>query len=458
MRDNLIRVGVSAVVFASLGCATVPRGRATTPDLVALDGALGNRFVPAGERSEVVARVRVSVPSTASLRRPALNLALVIDTSGSMDGRPIEDARAAGRALVESLRDGDRLAVVTFDSRAEVLLPSTVINTASRATAMTRLGGIVARGTTAMAEGLRLGVVEAVGHLDPTGINRVVLLGDGVPNDAAGIVETAAMAGARGVTITALGLGLDYDETLMGNIAQRSGGRFHFIEDSSAVAAVFRDEVLRMQRVVGRNAVAQLIPGPGVEIEGVVGVDATRTDEGVTVTLGEVTEGVQRDLVVRLTAPSRRAGAAVELLDVVLRYQDAVGNAGQIERRAFLGARASANPEERARGRDEEVERTAATQQLAAGTLAAIRDARAGQVALAQQRLDAVVAQADAAARRRNDPELVQRVSAVRGLRRALPSVAPSMSAPPTADEAPTPQEAPAAVRSAHGAAMSTLY
>jgi len=455
MRTHHIVLGVLAALVVSTGCATVPRGRATAPDLIALDGALGNRFVPAGERSEIVARIRVSVPATNSLRRPPLNLAVVIDTSGSMEGRPIEDARAAGRSLVESLRDGDRLAVITFDSQAAVLLPSTVINTATRAVAMQRLGTLVARGTTAMAEGLRLGVVEAVGHLDPAGINRVVLLGDGVPNDAAGIVETAALAGARGVTITALGLGLDYDETLMGNIAQRSGGRFHFIEDSSAVAAVFRDEVLRMERVVGRNAIARLVPGPGVEIESVVGVNATRSDEGVAVSLGDVMEGAQRDLVVRMTVPSRRAGAAVELLDVVLRYDDAVNRTGPVERRAFLGARASANPEERAHGRDEDVEQTAATQQLAAGTLAAIRDARAGQVALAQQRLDVAVAQADAAARRRADPELVRRVSSARGLRGALPSVAPSM--PLSGPEAPMPQDAPAAVRSAHGDAMSTL-
>lgn len=452
MKKTLYRLGVSAVIFASVGCATVPRSRAAAPDLVALDGALANRFVPAGARSEVVARLRVSVPSTASLRRPALNLALVIDTSGSMEGRAIEDARAASRALVESLRDGDRLAVVTFDARAEVLLPSTVINTTSRATALQRVATLQARGTTAMAEGLRLGVVEAVSHLDAQGINRVVLLGDGVPNDAAGIVETAAMAGARGVTITALGLGLDYDETLMGTIAQRSGGRFHYVEDSSAVAAVFRDEVLRMERVVGRNAVARLVPGPGVEIESVVGVNATRTDEGVVVPLGDVVEGAQRDLVVRMTAPSRRAGSSVELLDVVLRYQDAVGGGGELERRAFLGARASADPAERDGGRDPEVERTAATQQLAAGTLAAIREARSGQVALAQQRLEAAMAQADDVARRQNNPELARRVTSLRQLRGALPSVAPSLPSAP-APEAP----AAAAVRSAHGAAMSDL-
>lgn len=439
-------------VSLTAACASGPRARPPGPDLVALDGALGNRFVAAAERSDVVARIRVAAVPSAALQRPPINLALVVDTSGSMEGRAIEDACAASAALLDSLRDGDRLAVVTFDTRAAVIVPSTVLDSDTRADARRRVAAMQARGTTAMAEGLRLGVTEVMRHHDPAGINRVVLLGDGVPNDPAGILETAASAGGRGVSITALGLGLDYDETLMGAVAQRSGGRFHYVEDSSAVAQVFREEVLRMERVVGRNAVAVLTPGPGVEVQGVVGVEATRTDEGITVPLGDVNEGAARDIIVRLAAPSRRAGASVELLDVLLRYDDAVGGAGRVERRTFLGARASASAEERASGRNEEVERTASRIQLAAGTLAAIRDARTGAIAQAQANLDATLDAAQREAHARHDGELERRVASLRALRGALPSVAPaSPSAPP-------PEPAPAAaVRSAHSEALSTV-
>ncbi len=447
MRKHTVALFALALT-SSIGCASVPR-RPVAPDLVALDGALANRFVPAAERSDVVARIRLSVPSTAMLQRPPINVALVIDTSGSMEGHAIENARAASAALLESLRDGDRFSLVTFDSRAEVLLPSFRLDTTSRAEARRRIDLIQARGTTAMAEGLQLGVVEVMRHHDPAGINRVVLLGDGVPNNRAGIEDTASSAGSRGVTITALGLGLDYDETLMGAIAQRSGGRFHYVEDSSAVAGLFRDEVLRMERVVARNAVAVLTPGPGVEVENVVGIEATRTDAGIVVSLGDVTEGAARDLIVRMKAPSRRNGASVELLDVSLGYDDAVSGAGHVERRTFLGARASSSAEERASGRNEDVERTAARAQLAAGTLAAIREARTGDVARAQAQLEVVLDEARECARRERDGELERRVASLRGLRGALSSVAPAADAP-----APAPA---AAVRSAHSEALSTL-
>ena len=444
-RHALLALSLAASAAACAGSQRRPQA----PNLLALDAALANRFVPAAERSDVVARIRVRVPETASLRRPPINLSLVVDTSGSMEGRAIDDARAASVALLDSLRDGDRLAVVTFDSRAAVLLPSTTLDGDSRAEARRRLLAIRAQGTTAMAEGLRLGVLEVMGHHDPAGINRVVLLGDGVPNDRGGIEELATSTGARGVSITALGLGLDYDESLMGAIAQRSGGHFHYIAESAQVAQVFRDEVLRMERVVARNAVAILTPGPGVEVQGVVGLDATRTDQGVTVTLGDVTEGSTRDVIVRLSAPSRRVGATVELLDVALSYDDAVQGAGHVEARTFLGARATDNVAEREGGRDAEVEHTAARMQLAAGTLAAIRDARTGNVAQAQANLDALLNAAMQRAQRERDGEMERQVTSLRGLRPALASVAPA---------AQSVEAAPAsAVRSAHNDAMSVL-
>jgi Ca-activated chloride channel family protein len=443
------RHALFALSLAASATACAGAQRPQTPNLLALDAALANRFVPAAERSDVVARIRVRVPETASLRRPPINLSLVVDTSGSMEGRAIEDARTASVALLDSLRDGDRLAVVTFDSRAAVLLPSTTLDSDSRAEARRRLLAIRAQGTTAMAEGLRLGVLEVMGHHDPAGINRVVLLGDGVPNDRGGIEELATSTGARGVSITALGLGLDYDESLMGAIAQRSGGHFHYVAESAQVAQVFRDEVLRMERVVARNAVAVLTPGPGVEVQGVVGLDATRTDQGVTVTLGDVTEGSTRDVIVRMSAPSRRVGATVELLDVALSYDDAVRGAGRLEARTFLGARATDNVAEREGGRDEEVEHSAARMQLAAGTLAAIRDARTGNVAQAQASLDALLDAAMQRARRERDGVLERQVTSLRALRPALASVAP---------EAQSVGAAPAsAVRSAHDEAMSVL-
>ncbi|MFO0631182.1 MAG: VWA domain-containing protein [Polyangiales bacterium] len=446
-----------AALLLVVGCAARQTGR-RDPQLVTLEGALGNRFLPAGQRSDVVARLRVATRAIDPARRPRVNVALVVDTSGSMDGRAMDDARAASLAMVDALGEGDRLAVVTFDAQARVLVTSTELDAESRAAARARVRAMEARGTTDLAGGLRLGLLEVANHYRAEGINRVVLLSDGVPNDRAPLDAMARSAAQNGITITTLGLGTDYDETVMAHLAQHSGGRFHYVQDSAQVAAMFRDEVLRMQRVVGRNAIAVLTAGPDVEVQSVVGMPATRNGSEVRVPLGDITEGATRDLVVRLSVPGRRNDASVEVLDAVLTFTDAMDSAGHCERHTFLGARSSSDAAQRETGRDPEVERVAAEAQLAAGTIEAIRDAREGNMERAQQRLDEALAEA-----RRHASVQSQRLERqqrnVSGLRAALASVRPTPArAAGAPSAAPEPVEAQAAaVREAHDEAVQVL-
>ncbi len=460
-RAGLGRAGLGLALGALVGvlggaCGGADvAGEAADPDLVRMEGALGNRFVAAGQPGSVVARLRVGAHAQAHLPRPAINLALVVDTSGSMEGRAIADARAASLSLLDQLADGDRLTVVVFHGRTELLVPSVVLDDDARDEARAKIAEMTARGTTDMAGGLRVGLEELLRNYSEGGVNRLVLLGDGVPNDAAPIAALAQAAGERHVTITSLGLGLDYDETLMGRVAQLSGGHFHHVENSSAVAAVFRDEVLRLQRVVGRNAVVTLTPGPGVRIESVVGQVISQRDGSVSVALGDVTEGETRDLVVKLSAEGRRAGANVELVDAVMSFDDAVAGAGRLERRVFLGARATSDEAERNTGRNDEVERDAARVSAAATQIAAIALARGGELDAARAVLDGAIQAAQQRAAETNDAYLADEVSRMRVLSGALPSVAaPAPGAPPSAAMS---EDAPAVVRRSHDRAMRAV-
>jgi Ca-activated chloride channel family protein len=451
-----------ALLSTLSACAGAQRP-ARSPDALALNGDLANRFVPAGARSTLVARIHLATAAVDPSAHPPINLALVVDTSGSMEGRAIDDARAASLALLDALRDGDRLAVVTFDSRAEVIVPSVELDAHERAEARRRIGAMRARGTTDMGNGLRLGVEQVAAHLNTAGINRVVLLGDGVPNDAAGIEAMAASAGSHGITITAMGLGLEYNETLMGAIAQRSGGHFHYVEDSSAVATAFRTEVLRMERVVARNATVTINPGPDVQIEAIVGHEATRTNEGVSVALGEITEGATRDLIVRLNVPSHRTGSPVELVDARLGWNDPAAPAVHYERDLFLGAHATSDAAEIERGRSAEVEAVAAQVTLAVGTVAAIREARSGNVEQASAQLDGLLDRARAAAQDEASPAYRRQVSNVSSLRHALASTSRPARGPARPDDtrpapaAPRAPEVQAAVNSAHDEALGVI-
>jgi Ca-activated chloride channel family protein len=432
---------------------------AADPNVVVLEGALGNEYVLTDPTSELIARVRVKTNPVKDGRRPPINLALVVDTSGSMEGDPIDDARAAALAMVDELEPGDQLSVVVFNSQTDVLVPTTKLDAANLDEIKASIGKMKAHGTTDMLGGLGAGLQQAYNGRKPDGVNRIVLLSDGVPNDETQILPLAQNARNSGISITALGLGLDYNETLLANLAQTSGGKFHYIEDSSKVAGVFRDEILRIERVVARNASVTLVPGPGVTISEVVGQQpqATGANRALLVHLGDISEGDERDLVLRLQVTGRRAGSAVELMDAVLRFQDTVANAGSLERRVYLAARSTDDAEQIEQSRNLSVEQSLERARAAGAMVQAISMARSGRVEEGQKLLDTAEASARDAAKRFDDEQLVRHADSMTELRGALPSLVAQPTPDTPALELEAVEAAPSVIRESHDSAMRTL-
>lgn len=366
---------VLCAVFLACGhsSAKLPGGPEVSP--VAIEAALGNGFVRAGASNAMVARIGLSARTRSATARPRVNLGLLVDTSGSMEGKAIADARTASLALLRSLSPEDRISVVVFDSKAVTLLPSTRLADADRPELEKALGGMKASGTTDMASGLRLSIQEVAKNLEREGVNRIVLVGDGVPNDDAQILPLVDNAASRGISVTALGLGNDYDETLMGQIAQTSGGRFFYVDDSTKVASFFAEEVTRLHKVVARHAELELHPGPGVSVVRVVGRHFSPLGRGASVQLGDLSLGEQAEVVVELAASSAKDGANVEVLDAVLRYEDGTGGAAR-EERVFLGAKSTDDAGSLAQGHVKSVEEAFARAKDAATTLERIESDR----------------------------------------------------------------------------------
>jgi Ca-activated chloride channel family protein len=377
MARSILFAAVGFLLFGGCGRPTQPVG--PKDGVVSLEASPGNRYVPAGQSTQAVARVAINVAKLDRTGRPPANVALVVDTSGSMEGKPIEDARAAALALFDALSAKDRLAVVVFNSKTETILPSTPIDDADIGDVKKKIRAIKAEGTTDMASGLQAGINEVTAHLDPEGVNRVILLGDGVPNDETPIAAMAESAGTRGVSITALGLGDDYNETLMGRIAQTTGGKFQYVADSSKVTSFFKEEVGRLEKTYARDAWLDIATGPGVHVSDVVGQQYVPTGKGVRVHVGDLALGEKMDVVVKLAVDGRKDGATIELMDAVLRYSEGVG-AMQGERRAFVGLHATGDKGKLASGKDANVEDVAAKAQEAADQLEQIRAARASDV------------------------------------------------------------------------------
>ncbi|MFO0761616.1 MAG: VWA domain-containing protein [Byssovorax sp.] len=440
-------------------------------EIVTLEAAPASRFVKADQRGDLVVRFELGANPAKDQKRPPINISLVVDTSGSMEGDAIKDARAASLALVDALAEGDRLSVVSFNSDTELLVPSTLLDKDSIATVKSRIEAMKARGTTDLAGGLRAGLTEVQKGFQQSGVNRVVLLGDGVPNDPGPIPALAQEAAQRRIPVTVMGLGLDYNETLMNTIAQTSGGHYHFIKESSKVASVFTDEVLRLKRVVARNTVFRVTPGPGVTIKEVIGLPTSASGTSQVVMLGDLGENEHRNVLVRLDVSGHRAGATVELLDAELSFEDATRGAARLSEKSFLGVRASADAAEITGGRNAEVEKAATRATLAARIVQAIALARSGQLPQAQSLLDQSEKEAKAAVKTLGITDLDEKLKGIPALRKSLASMAPPPMPPmpaggpggmprpaaPPAPYAPADKASAAVVMDAQAAAVRAI-
>jgi len=420
---------VSSVVAAC--SARKPPQVKADPNLIEMSVDATSTLVAADAPSTLAVRVRVAAARLPKGARPPLNLVLVLDTSGSMEGAAIEAARTAARDLVARMTARDQVSVVVFHSTAEILVPVTRLTDRGRAQVDAKLATIKARGTTAMAEGLQLGLTLAAQGRLAGGINRIVLLGDGVPNDASAFPALVMQARNQQVSVTTLGLGLEYDPTLLGTIALETGGVFRYIEEPEQVAAVFDHELTRLQQVIGRNLRLGLRPGPGVTLEAVPGVTNGRGYQSAF--LGDLATGEVRDVIIPLSVTARRDGATVELLDIDLMYEDAVDGHGELQRSSFVAARSSSDAAAVAAAVKVDVEVARDRARAAGAILEAIALVRGGNMAMARAQLSTAETAAREAAARHDDDELRALADDMAELREHLAEVVSTAQATPAA-------------------------
>jgi Ca-activated chloride channel family protein len=263
-------------------------------------------LIPAGTPAVRYLHVVISAPAKAPAQgesRPPVNVALVLDRSGSMDGNKLAMAREAVTHAIRLLKPDDHLGVVCYDEQVTTVLDRTPATAEAKALATKRLKSVDARGSTDLYGGWMRGAdlarPEAAGKAT---VSKVLVLTDGLANhgviDHGELVAAAARLRREGVTTSTFGVGADFDEELLSRMATEGGGHFYFIQNAKQIPDLFASELGETLEVVARDVVFEVTCDPGVEAMAINDLPAQTAEGRLQVRLGDLVADQEITLIV----------------------------------------------------------------------------------------------------------------------------------------------------------------
>lgn len=280
--------------------------------------------VVAVEQDDQVTVMLELVAPTAQSDKPrsAATVQVVLDRSGSMDGERLAAAKEALVRLVDRLDPTDRFGVVAFDDEVQVVVPAGGL--ADKHAARHAIAALVTGGMTNLSGGLLRGMQEAR-RVASDGGATLLLLSDGHAN--AGETDPARLAGVtagarnHGITTTTVGIGMDYDELLLSEVARGGQGSHVFAEHGDGAAAAVAGEIEGLLTKTVQAASLVIRPDAAVDTVTVWNdLPAQPIDGGIMVELGDLWAGEQRKLVVSFAVPAKAALGLAQIAELEIRY------------------------------------------------------------------------------------------------------------------------------------------
>ena len=295
----------------------------------------------AGHDNRVEVMIRLSAPeglSTEDSKRSPLNLAVVIDRSGSMDGEPLYEAKRCASYIVDRLTASDHLSLITYDSRVNVVMP------ARRVTDKPRLKEIISEiysgGSTNLHGGWLSGAEQVAVNGDSESVSRVLLLSDGNVNS--GITDHDEICGQceqlaqTGVTTSTYGLGLHFNELLMVRMGTAGGGNSYYGQTAEDLLDPFIEEfdLLRSMFAKAVHFTCEVETGLDLELVNEFPSDVSGWRFPDIATSGDVWA------ILRINVPSEKSGSGngelIQLMNsIVVTYEDADGKTQVVEHEVF---------------------------------------------------------------------------------------------------------------------------
>ena len=291
-------------VLTMIGFFSAGLGR--TPDQkVTINGHINCPFVSHNGGTAYLL-LTIAAPATEPKLRQPMNLAVVLDRSGSMaDQNKIEYAKKAVRLLIDQLQYDDIFSFVIYDDVVDVLREAKPVH--DKRELLCLLDEVFPRGATNLGGGLAEGLRQVERHRDKEYLNRVILLSDGLANrgvtDPNELQRMVQRYRGKSVSVTTMGVGLEYNENLMIRLSESGGGNYYFIESPQSLASIFRKELKSLSCVVAQNASVELRLGDGVRLRDVIGYEHRGEGKEIVIPIGDVYSNEHRELTVELEIP-----------------------------------------------------------------------------------------------------------------------------------------------------------
>jgi Ca-activated chloride channel family protein len=337
---RLAIAALSLSIFALSPAATTPAFAAE----IQLQADLGHSVLSTRKSDKTY--LRLSLKTLAGIkaeRRPPINVALVIDRSGSMTGDRIEAAKKAAHVALDRLSADDIVSVVTYNHRVDVLAPAGRLG-AARQEIERAIDKLAVDGTTALYDGTKEGGEQVQKFLSDTKVNRVVLISDGLanvgPSSPQELGELGRKLAGKGISVTTIGLGLDYNEDLMQRLASASDGNHAFVESPRQLAGIFDKEFGDALSIAAQDVTIIIECRAGFKPTRVLGREADIAGSTIKLKLNQLQADNERYVVIEMETPSGGKAGDADVADIKVEYLD-LDTSARSEKQASVRARLS---------------------------------------------------------------------------------------------------------------------
>jgi|GEM_PF-147450 len=279
----------------------------------------------ANEPQRIIAKVTLkSTKLPANSERSPVNLSVVLDRSGSMAGEKIVKAKEAAIEAVKRLNSTDVFSLVAYNHSILTVFPAAHVRDIETIT--TKIKGIEACGNTALFGGVTQGATEIRKHVEDKYVHRIILMSDGLANVGPSTPDELGRLGAsllkEGISVTTVGVGVDYNEDLMTKLSRNSDGNSYFVESSKDLSRIFAAELGDVLNVTAKNVRFDVECPEGVRPVSIIGREGRINGQRVELRLNQLYGGQEKYALLELDVSGKPANKSLEVAIASVRFDD----------------------------------------------------------------------------------------------------------------------------------------